>query len=217
VAEHRDPVGTATRLADLVPPGADPSAWALEWWERYLRLIVAPVLRYWVRHGVVLEPHLQNVLVVVGTEGLPTRVLVRDMEGTKLLRGRWREALAALPRDVAATMSYTEDAGRSRVTYCLLVNNLLEVAASVADLVVAAGGDGARCERTVFAVLRQVVAEAHRELDGAREVGALLTATHLPAKANLLLRWRGNPDRAATYVPLPNPLAQDSAQRTVDG
>jgi siderophore synthetase component len=217
VAEHRDPVGTPTRLTDLVPAAADPPAWALEWWERYLRLLVAPVLRFWVRHGVVLEPHLQNVLVVVGADGLPTRVLVRDMEGTKLLHGRWREALGALPRDVAATMAYTEGAGRSRVAYCLLVNNLLEVAASVADLVAAAGGDGARSERAVWAVLRQVVAEAHRELDGAREVGALLTATHLPAKANLLLRWRGNPDRAATYVALPNPLVQDRSERTGDG
>ena len=36
---------------------------ALNWWKAYLRLLVPPVLSAYFDHGLVLEPHLQNVLI----------------------------------------------------------------------------------------------------------------------------------------------------------
>ncbi len=43
------------------------------------------MLAAYFEHGVVLEPHLQNVLIGVDDDGMPRQVLFRDLEGTKLL------------------------------------------------------------------------------------------------------------------------------------
>jgi len=44
--------------------------------------------------------------------------------------------------------------------------------------------------------------------DGAARLRALLAGVPLPAKANLRTRWARDPDRQATYVSVPNPLAE---------
>jgi hypothetical protein len=46
------------------------------------------------------------------------------------------------------------------------------------------------------------------ELDDPPELRRLLDARTLPAKANLVVRWRGAEDPEAPYVPVPNPLAR---------
>ncbi|WP_461030756.1 IucA/IucC family protein, partial [Streptomyces sparsus] len=113
--------------------GAGPRE-ALRWWETYLRLLVSPVLAAFFDHGVVLEPHLQNVVVGVGPDGHPRQVLFRDLEGTKLLAGRHTAALTRLPATVARPLTYSRARGWDRVVYCLLVNHLSEMLSALADL-----------------------------------------------------------------------------------
>ncbi|WP_019634675.1 IucA/IucC family protein [Actinomadura atramentaria] len=186
-----DPYGTV--LASL-PPLATPDG-AARWWDAYVRLLLRPVLAACLDHGVILEPHLQNVLMAVDGDGMPVQAVFRDLEGTKLTAGRWDL------RDVDATVrdavAYDAERGWNRVVYCLFVNHLAEVAAAVADLHPALDRDLWR------AVRRALTGSGHADRPGVR---ALLAGVPFPAKANLRARWSRSADRAATYVPARNPL-----------
>lgn len=181
-----------TFLADLPALAAPDSAQA--WWDAYVAQVAPPVLRAYLDHGVVLEPHLQNVLVCVDADGMPIHTAFRDLEGTKLTAGRWD--LSHLPSRVAESLTYAPDRGWNRVVYCLVVNHLTEIAAAIADL-------HPLLEKALWGTARKHFA-AH---DHHPQIRALLAGVPLPAKANLRTRWSRTADRGATYVPAPNPLA----------
>ncbi|MFI6018201.1 IucA/IucC family protein [Streptomyces sp. NPDC051287] len=174
----------------------------LAWWDAYLRLLLPPVLAAYFEHGVVLEPHLQNVVVGVHADGTPAQMLFRDLEGTKLLPGPHRQALAELPDEVRESLSYDAERGWNRVAYCLLVNHTADLLGALADL------DPAR-EPALWGLVRDHLADYARTAGQPPRLRALLSGVPLPAKANLLLRWARQADRHATYVPLPSPLGAD--------
>ncbi|MGI5346830.1 IucA/IucC family protein [Streptomyces sp. CA-250714] len=189
--------GHVSRLLD----GAGPQA-VREWWAAYLRLLVPPVLAAYFDHGLVLEPHLQNVLLCVDADGMPAQVLFRDLEGAKLLPEHHARTLAALPTEVARPMTYDAQRGWDRVVYCLLVNHIAELLAALADLHPAQ-------EAALWAQVRETLHD-HAERHGRTpRLNALLAGVPLPAKANLLTRWERKADRDAGYVRLPSPLAAD--------
>jgi siderophore synthetase component len=172
----------------------------LAWFRAYLRLLVPPVLAAFFEHGVVLEPHLQNVLVGVAADGMPAQMLVRDMEGTKLLTAHHAALLAALPAEVAGPMTYTPTQGWQRVAYCLLVNHIAELLAALGDL-------RPDLEAELWSLVRAELA-GYRRPDGTQpaQLRAILAGVPVPAKANLLARWQRGADRQAGYVPLALPL-----------
>ncbi|MFC4905836.1 IucA/IucC family protein [Actinomadura gamaensis] len=174
-------------LADLPAVHADP----LAWWDAYVSHVAPPVLRAFLEHGVVLEPHLQNVLVCVDDGGMPVQAAFRDLEGTKLVAGRW--ALGHLPARVREAVTYDAHRGWDRVVYCLLINHLTEVAAALADL-------RPDLEPELWRAARPYFAGDHPRLR------ALLAGVPVPAKANLRTRWSRSADRAAGYVQVANPL-----------
>ncbi|MFJ8014974.1 IucA/IucC family protein [Streptomyces sp. NPDC096339] len=175
---------------------------ALDWWTAYLKLLVPPVLAAYFDHGLVLEPHLQNVVVCVDEEGMPAQVLFRDLEGTKLVPEQHADLLAALPADVAGPMTYDAQRGWDRVVYCLLVNHVAEVLAALADL-------HPHTEAALWAEVRATL-QAYADRYGCPpRLAALLAGVPLPAKANLLTRWERKADRDAGYVRLASPLAED--------
>ncbi|ARF54162.1 IucA/IucC family protein [Streptomyces gilvosporeus] len=196
-----------SRLLD----GAGPQA-ALDWWAAYLDLLLPPVLAAYFDHGVVLEPHLQNVLVCVDGDGMPAQVLFRDLEGTKLVPEHHAGPLASLPEDVAGPMTYDAQRGWDRVVYCLLVNHVAEMLAALADL-------HPGTEADLWAQVRRTL-QVHADRHGCPpRLAALLAGVPLPAKANLLTRWERRADREAGYVLLPSPLAESvltGAVRTDD-
>jgi siderophore synthetase component len=181
-----------TLLDDL--PALSTADGALAWWNAYVAQVAPPVLRAFLEHGVVLEPHLQNVLICVDADGMPVHAAFRDLEGTKLTAGRWD--LAHLPARVADALTYAPAQGWNRVVYCLLVNHLTETAAAIADLHPALEPD-----------LWKAAREHLARLDHHPQVRALLAGVPLPAKANLRTRWSRSADRGAAYVPAPNPLS----------
>ncbi|MFD9111319.1 IucA/IucC family protein [Streptomyces bottropensis] len=199
--EYPTSAGHISRLLD----GTGPET-ALTWWRSYLRLLLPPVLAAYFDHGLVLEPHLQNVLVCVDTDGMPAQVLFRDLEGAKLVPDHHTDALAALPPEVAGPMSYDARRGWDRVVYCLLVNHVAELLAALADL-------HPGTERDLWAAVRATL-RTHADEEGCPPLlSALLAGDPLPAKANLLTRWERRADREAGYVRLPSPLAEDVLRR----
>lgn len=193
-----------------VPARADPAV-ITGWWRAYLRLLVPPVLDLLVTHGVALEPHLQNVLVGVDPAGLPVQVLFRDLEGTKLVRGRHAAALAAMPPAVAGGVAYDTSRAWNRVLYCLVVNHLAEIAAALADRV---PDRPEALEERLWSDLRDVLAKCATDLGWPPRLRALLGGAPLPGKANLSVRWARAADRQAGYVPVPSPFGRQAHRRS---
>ncbi len=156
---------------------ADPVAW----WTAYLRQVVPPALELFARHGVVLEAHLQNTVVAVDADGTPVQALFRDAEGVKLLP------------------EVTRAAGWERLVYCLVVNNLLEIAEALGERYPG---------MELWGAVRRELTRYGDELPEAAE---LLRAPTLPGKTNLLLRWTGADGADARYLPVPNPLRTPDA------
>ncbi|MFI1741612.1 IucA/IucC family protein [Streptomyces sioyaensis] len=175
---------------------------ALAWWDAYLGLLLPPVLTAYFEHGVVLEPHLQNVVVGVRQDGTPTQVIFRDLEGTKLLARHHREDLAALPEHVRDPLTHDAERGWNRVAYCLLVNHTAEMLGALADT-------DPGMEPALWGLVRDHLDACSRNLGHPPRLRALLSGVPLPAKANLLLRWSRQADRHATYVPMSSPLGED--------
>ncbi|MGF6891456.1 siderophore synthetase component [Nocardia sp. GAS34] len=197
-AAMADEYPTSPAHLSRLPACADPIQ-ATAWWTAYLRLLVPPVLTAYFEHGVVFEPHLQNVVVGIDPDGIPVQVFFRDFEGTKLLPDHHADALAALPVTVSGPLTYDAQHGWDRVVYCLLVNHIAEMLAVLADL-------HPRLERALWMQVRRTLQDYADTYNCPPRLGALLTGDRLPAKANLLSRWHRNPDRDTGYVRLPSPL-----------
>ena len=176
--------------------GLDAGA-ALHWFRRYVSVVVPPVLHAFFAHGVVMECHLQNVLVGVDASGVPVQAIHRDPEGMRLLPRH--TALLSSMDGPGSARGVTEAKGWERLQYCLVVNHLVEIAGAVLDR--HPGLD-------VWAEARAVFAAYARE-HGAEQVLSLLENRSVPAKANLLLRWTRAEGAASRYVDCPNPLRRD--------
>lgn len=190
---------SAAHISRLLPDPAP--ARVLAWWGAYLRLLVPPVVAAYADHGVVFEPHLQNVLVAVDDDGMPVQVLLRDLEGTKLVPDHAANAtfLDDLARAVAGPMTYDAQRGWDRVVYCLVVNHLAELLAALADL-------QPDLESRLWREVRTVFAECGERHPEDPRLRALLAGVPLPAKANLFTRWERRADREAGYVRIASPL-----------
>jgi siderophore synthetase component len=184
--------------APVLPESA--AADPVRWWRAYVECVAPPVLEAYLAHGVVLEPHLQNVLVGVDPAGTPVEAVFRDLEGTKLVAGR--HDLSALPPRVAEALTYDAAGGWNRVVYCLVVNHLAEIAAALA-------GDGPL--RELWAAAGEVLASYAAARGWPPPLADLLSGAPLPAKANLSVRWSRAADRTAGYVAVANPLTPPAA------
>ncbi len=206
-----EPPGTsAGETAAGLLDGRDPD-WLLGWWEAYVRRVVPPVLQALFGHGVVLEPHLQNVLVGVDRDGLPVQAIFRDMEGVKLLTPRHDETLTTLKPGVARALAYDPERGWNRVAYCLFVNHLAEIAAAIADR---HPRPEDQLEAGLWNCAHGVLAGFARDHDWPPpRLRAVLAGVPLPAKANLRLRWARGADREATYLNVRNPLGEQAIDR----
>jgi len=196
------------RLADIIDRLAQRQAtpWdaiAEDWFSAYVEQLLPPVLHCFFDHGIVFEPHLQNVLIGL-THDWPSHIWLRDFEGVKLVAGRFN----AVPLDVVdarvrQALFYSEDQGWNRIAYCLLVNNFCE---AVAQLSALHPSLEPRLWRIVGHQLRRYLVQ-HGNPNATRRVNALLAGAPFPAKANLINRFYKRPDRDSTYIPLPSPLA----------
>ncbi len=174
------------------------------WFHRYVERLLPPVLYGFFHHGIVHEAHLQNT-VLVTDHGSPSGLLLRDLEGFKVVPERF----SALPLDTLTpaarrAISYGDEQGWKRIAYCLFVNNLSETVSALA-------GGTERLERRLWDRVRDVLVDFERRFgteDSARRLGPLLAGAPFPGKANLTVRFLKKADREAGYVLVPNPLGR---------
>lgn len=182
--------------------GTHADAMTERWFSRYVEQLVHPVFHLFFSHGVIFEPHLQNVVLGL-RDGLPAQLFLRDFEGVKLTPSRHPAgSMPALSERAQASLWYDEDQGWNRVAYCLFVNNLCEVIAQLG------AGRQAMTARLWSVVRHHLHTYQHRygNAASARRINGLLAGSPFPAKTNFSNRFFQRADRASTYVPVTNPI-----------
>lgn len=191
------------RMRELLQQGGHWHDEAETWFAAYAEHLIMPVLYCYFVHGVVFEPHLQNVVVAVDKEG-PQQLYLRDFEGVKLVRERYSaDMLPDVSQRAREALWYDADLGWNRIVYCLFVNHLCEAIAQLG------AGDLAlqqRLWRIVRAQLEQYQ-QRYGDADSREHITALLDGQPFAGKTNLMNRFFKRADRATTYVPVANPLA----------
>ena len=119
----------ARGLPDLGRPGR-----ACEFFRAYCRALMRGPVDFYTRWGMALEPHLQNVYIVL-RDGMPSRIVLRDLDATILHPGRIRPVITAhdlpLAPDTWRHMpSYAS--GGLRLTHAMLYGHLGEVMSCLA-------------------------------------------------------------------------------------
>lgn len=174
-----------------------------QWFLLYAELAIFPVFYLLFEKGIAFEPHMQNSVVGLAQDGAPARFFVRDLELTRLtpagaaLAGAHTENQQEL-----ADVICSDDAGWTRIAYCLLVNNICEVIATLAN------GNHARY-LDLWACLRSTLQRylaVYDHPEATRRIQGLLSGEPMPVKGNLLIRFLKQADRKAAYFPLNHPL-----------
>jgi L-2,3-diaminopropanoate---citrate ligase len=195
--------GGKTPLTELISQAAQSrhqtvtAAFVCSWLRCYLSLSLRPALRLLQRYGISLEAHVQNTLLAC-VDGWPSRVYVRDLEGTSVDRER-AAAADYFGGLIAPTSSLFVDAAEAqrRFTYYVLTNQVAHVIATLAAHTAAE-------EWQLWQVVRG-------ELETAPPLGPSpwLTERTWPAKANFISRVRGQSQKPC-YVTIPNPIRRAS-------
>ncbi|NUT14944.1 MAG: iron transporter [Cupriavidus sp.] len=182
--------------------GTHADAMTERWFSDYVSQLLYPVLHLFFAHGVIFEPHLQNVVLGL-RQGLPAQIFLRDFEGVKLTPSRHPAAsMPELSERAQASLWYDEEQGWNRVAYCLFVNNLCEVIAQLGS------GRPAMTARLWSVVRHHLHTYQHRHGNAASapRINGLLHGNPFPAKTNFSNRFFQRADRASTYVAVTNPI-----------
>lgn len=173
------------------------------WFNSYAELAIYPLFYLLFEKGIVLEPHMQNSIVGLDDDGAPASFIVRDLELTRLTPKAHERLHVLQPgQQTHKEICCSDEAGWTRIAYCLLVNNICEVIATLANGNHALYLDLWACLRNTLQsyLVRFPDAEATRRIQG------LLSGEPLPVKGNLLTRFLKQADRKAAYLPLYHPL-----------
>ncbi|WP_235614614.1 IucA/IucC family protein [Streptomyces ambofaciens] len=202
-----------SRLAEVVTriaarAGRPRAAVTVEWFLRYLRHVVRPVLWLDANAGIALEAHQQNTLVLLDSGGWPVGGRYRDNQGYYFRASRRAELDARLPGIGEHSDTFVcDEVTEERFTYYLAVNNVF-------GLIGALGSQHLADERLLLAAFRCFLRDLASGPDPLRcpLPEQLLDSPVLRCKANLLTRLHGLDELAgpvdtqSVYVTIPNPL-----------
>ncbi|PPU76822.1 IucA/IucC family siderophore biosynthesis protein [Xanthomonas sp. NCPPB 1638] len=198
----------AARLQALAGPRMDRHTRTVRWFRAYAGLLLDGVWSALFQHGIALEPHLQNT-VIGFADGWPTRVWIRDLEGTKLLAHHWPEArLQGVGERARQSLYYTPEQGWNRVAYCALVNNLAEAIFHLSE-------SDAVLETRLWHCVGEMAIRWQQRHGAQPALQGLIDGAPLPGKNNLGTRLLQRADRQADYTALPNPIAALAIARRV--
>ncbi|MEJ2865745.1 IucA/IucC family protein [Actinomycetospora flava] len=201
--------GLTSRSASGVPL-IDPwirAQGARAWTERLATAAVLPLVHLLVVHGVALEAHAQNMLLV-HAGGLPTRVAVKDFhDGVRFSRALLAApgpALEAPPADHPNANSFLETSDPAQVTGflldCLCFVNLAEIAYLLA-------GEYGFAEEEFWAVVARTIRDHAARVPGFADRLAVFDVFAPTLEVEKLTTRRLWPDTELRVHALPNPLA----------
>jgi siderophore synthetase component len=171
------------------------------WLTDYLAVLMPGLLRYFFDAGIVFEPHLQNT-VIGFTDGMPSRIWIRDLEGAKLLPEKWPEhSLSKMSERAKSSVYYSREKGWQRIAYCLMINNISE-----AIFHLSAGNND--LESRLWDRLRLSLNEWQAQYGSQPELQGLLQGGAIPCKTNLVTRLLKQADKLSGYTLLPSPLSK---------
>ncbi|WP_447040388.1 IucA/IucC family protein [Streptomyces sp. DSM 118878] len=202
-----------SRLAEIVTrlagqTGHPRGAVAAEWFLRYLKTVVRPVLWLDSEAGVALEAHQQNTIILLDPDGWPVGGRYRDNQGYYFRASRRAELEMRLPGIGRHSDTFVSDeVTDERFAYYLGINNVL-------GLIGAFGAEHLADERLLLAAFRRFLGDVASGPDRLRTSlpATLLDSPVLRCKANLLTRLHGldelvGPvDTQSVYVTIANPL-----------
>ncbi len=202
-----------SRLAEIVTrlagqTGRPRGAVAAEWFLRYLKTVVRPVLWLDSEAGVALEAHQQNTIILLDPDGWPVGGRYRDNQGYYFRESRRAELEKRLPGIGRHSDTFVSDGVTDeRFAYYLGINNVL-------GLIGAFGAERLADERLLLAAFRRFLGDVASGPDSlcTSLPATLLDSPVLRCKANLLTRLHGldelvGPvDTQSVYVTITNPL-----------
>lgn len=205
------PDGRESALAAIVRriaarEGSEPEETALAWFERFLQIVVMPLLGVQAEHGLLFGAHQQNIVVGLAN-GWPVRLHFRDCQGTGYVR-EFLPDLSDLAPDVRLEAGHVFDTGYAAklAGYYLIVNSVFSVIGALALA-------GLASEKRLLEALRRALSElAAQPLRDKTCLDYLLTSPTLVSKGNFMICFRNInentdvTDPLAGYVELPNPI-----------
>jgi siderophore synthetase component len=215
----QDAVVGRSRLGRIVETIADregepTAAVSAEWFSRYLRLSVRPVLWLYLVGGVGVEAHQQNAVVTLDEDGYPTEFRYRDNQGFYFPESVYDRVERYLPGVGKRAGTHCSDAvADERLRYYVVLNNALGV-------INAFGSAGLVEERRLLILLRDELERARERYDrpSSTLLDPLLESSTVPCKANLLTRFRGldelenDLENQSVYTDVKNPLVTELDQ-----
>lgn len=180
-----------------------------DWFSRFLTVFVTPVFALYLRHGIAIEAHQQNMLLEIA-DGYPVAAFYRDNQGF-FHHDRAHVALhAALPElGVLSESVFGEDPVDERILYYGFINSAL-------GMIGALGREGLIDEERLIDMLRKTLVDLDsREGSQSRLVSKML-APILQCKANLKTRLAqmdelvGPLETQSVYLEIDNPLFQNT-------
>lgn len=204
--------GRGSRLGALIRnrarlEGRPLDAVARAWFERFLTVFVRPVFGLYLRHGIAMEAHQQNIVVEI-EDGYPIGVFYRDNQGFFHHERAHKALVEALPGLGEPSESvFGEEAVDERLLYYAFINSVL-------GMIGALGREGLVDETVLLSMLRSELLRLEA-LEGAnsRLVRKMLAPT-LQCKANLKTRLArmdelvGPLETQSVYLEIANPLLE---------
>lgn len=206
--------GEGSRLSRIVThlaetEGRTTAEVSLDWFRRYLNVLLRPILWLYFTHGIAPEAHQQNSVLVLEGD-YPGRFFYRDNQGYYFRESAREELERRLPgiNDVEDETVVSDEVADERLRYYFFINNLF-------GLVNAFGVAGLVDERDLLAELRSTLEELAQEApESSALIPSLLHYRKLSGKANLLTRLHdmdelvGDLETQSVYVQTDNPLAE---------
>jgi siderophore synthetase component len=207
--------GRGSRLGALIRKrarleGRPLDAVATDWFGRFLRVFLRPVFGLYLRHGIAMEAHQQNMLIEI-EEGYPIGVFYRDNQGFFHHERGHRPLAEALPGLGEASGSvFGEEPVDERLLYYAFINSVL-------GMIGALGREALVKEAVLIAMLRDELLRLEA-LEGANSglVRKMLAPT-LHCKANLKTRLArmdelvGPLETQSVYLEIANPMLLEKA------
>ncbi|MGV1906299.1 IucA/IucC family protein [Agrobacterium cavarae] len=195
------------RQADI--EGRSLDAVAADWFSRFLTVLMTPVFALYLRHGIAMEAHQQNILIELA-DGYPVAAFYRDNQGF-FHHERGHPALnTAIPGiGIRSESVFGEEPVDERILYYAFINSIL-------GMIGALGREGLIAEEVLISQLRAALIKLNAEEGGQSLLVEKVLAPVLRCKANLKTRLAqmdelvGPLETQSVYLQIDNPLFQSA-------